>query len=70
MDNDNIAKMLESFEKNSKALRNTILKLIWYMRGSITLEEGFTMSFADREMINSIVKENIETTQKTGLPFF
>ncbi len=40
------------------------------MRGSITLEEGFTMGFADREMINSLVKENLETTKNTGLPFF
>ena len=40
------------------------------MRGSITLEEGFTMSFSDRELINELIKENLETTKKSGLPFF
>jgi hypothetical protein len=40
------------------------------MRGSVTLEEGFAMSHADRDMINSLIKENLETTKNTGLPFY
>lgn len=40
------------------------------MRGGITLDEAFCMSVKDREIINSIVKQNLETTKKSGLPFF
>lgn len=40
------------------------------MRGSVTLEEGFAMSHSDRDMINSLIKENLETTKNTGMPFF
>lgn len=40
------------------------------MRGGITYEEAMQMSEADRKIVNEIVKENLETTKKSGLPFF
>ena len=40
------------------------------MRGGIQLEEIYFLSPEDRELIASIVKENLETTKKTGMPFF
>ena len=46
------------------------MKLCWYMRGGLTLEEGFSLSYEDRMLINDIIKENLETTKKTQLPFF
>ena len=46
------------------------MKLCWYMRGGLTMTEAFTMAPQDREVISKIVKENLETTKKTGQPFF
>ena len=40
------------------------------MRGGITYEEAMQMSQSEHEIINSIIKENLETTKKTQLPFF
>jgi len=40
------------------------------MRGSITLEQIYYLDFEDREMISSIIKENLDTTKKSGMPFF
>ncbi len=40
------------------------------MRGGLTLEEGFSLSYEDRMLINDIIKDNLETTKKTQLPFF
>jgi hypothetical protein len=40
------------------------------MRGGVTIDDVYWMSFEDRQMIASIVKENLETTKKSGLPFF
>ena len=40
------------------------------MRGSVTLDEGFYLSHEERLLIGDIVKENLETTKKSGLPFF
>ena len=40
------------------------------MRGAVTLDEGFNLSYEERSIIGDIVKENLETTKKSGLPFF
>jgi hypothetical protein len=40
------------------------------MRGSITIEQAFQLDFENREIINNIITENLETTKESGLPFF
>jgi hypothetical protein len=40
------------------------------MRGGITYEQVMQLSYAEREMISALAKENIETTKKTNLPWF
>ena len=40
------------------------------MRGGISHKEALNLSPEDREIISKLVKENIETTKKTGQPFF
>lgn len=62
--------MIEKFEKDSKALKKILLKMCWYMRGSISVDEMWNMSFEERNIINDIISENLETTKETRLPFF
>jgi hypothetical protein len=40
------------------------------MRGGMTLDEGFAISYNDRKLISEIVSDNLETTRKTGMNFF
>lgn len=40
------------------------------MRGSINLEQAFLLDYESRELISEIIKENLETTKESGLPFF
>ena len=40
------------------------------MRGGITIDEAFGLSYDDRRIIASIVEENLEITKESGLPFF
>lgn len=46
------------------------MKLAWYMRGGITYDQVLMLSVAEREIISELAKENIETTKKSGLPWF
>ncbi len=62
--------MIEGYEKEVRAYRDDALRMAWYMRGSISYEDAMQLSFNDRELINKIIKDNIETTEKTKLPFF
>jgi len=57
-------------ENQQKELKSEILKLCWYMRGAVTLSEGWELCFEDRSIIGDIIKENLETTKKSGMPFF
>ena len=60
----------DQLERQSKALREEALRLCWYMRGGITFDDAMSLSSSDRQAIGSIVKENLETSKKTGMPFF
>ena len=44
--------------------------MAWYMRGGLTYEEAMTLSSSERKMISALIKDNLETTKKSGLPFF
>jgi hypothetical protein len=62
--------MVDAMEKETRNIRLDVLKLCWYMRGGVTYEEAMQMSQQERGIINDIVKDNMETTKKSGLPFF
>ena len=62
--------MVDAMEKDTRNIRLDVLKLCWYMRGGVTYEEAMQMSQQERGIINDIVKDNMETTKKSGLPFF
>lgn len=62
--------MVEGLDKEAKSIKTELLKLCWYMRGSITIDDAFALTYEDREIISEIIKENLETTKKSGLPFF
>ncbi len=59
----------DRLDKEGKDLKKECMKLCWYMRG-LSFAEVMHMSWDEREIIAEIVKENLETTRKTGLPFF
>lgn len=70
MDLPEILKEVENLDKESKALKADLMKMCWYMRGGISYDEAFYTSLEDRIIIADIIKENLETTKKSGLPFF
>jgi len=66
--NDEIADLIEQFDQESKAIRKEALKFTWYMRGGISYNEAMALSHQERELVSKIIKENIEATEKSGLP--
>jgi hypothetical protein len=51
-------------------MRQEAIKVAWYMRGGISYEQALQLSMSERTAISGLIKENLETTKKTGLPFF
>lgn len=57
-------------EKEVRAIKTDVLKICWHMRGGVTYTEAMNMSTLDRQIVSDIAKDNLETTKKTGLPYF
>lgn len=57
-------------ENESKAIRKNIYKMAWFMRGSVNIDQLFGMDIADQEILAELIKENLETTKESGMPFF
>jgi hypothetical protein len=62
--------MIAGMEQEADRVRTETMKMCWYMRGGVTYSEAMNMSSKERDIINSIIKDNLETTKKSGLPFF
>ena len=57
-------------EKETTDIRQEALKVAWYMRGGVSYDQALQLSVSERATISTLIKENLETTKKTGLPFF
>jgi hypothetical protein len=64
-----ILREAEQMDKEVKAIKKEALKMCWFMRG-LSYAEVMNMSYDEREVVGEIIKENLETTKKTSLPFF
>lgn len=65
-----IIKYLKDLEGESKNLKMDLFKICWFMRGGISYQESLNLSPDERKIISDLVKENLETTKKTGRDFF
>lgn len=57
-------------EKECSDIKRNALQLAWYMRGAVSYTEVLNMSAEERNHINKLIETNLETTKKSGLPFF
>lgn len=70
LSNEEIVEMLEKMEQESKAIKEEVIKICWYMRGGINLDQAMRLSRDEREIVAKLIKDNLETTKNTKLPFF
>ena len=69
LDIEGINKVVSEYDDESKALKEELFRICWYMRG-MSPTEAFALSFEDRAIIAKIIENNLETTKETGHPFF
>jgi len=70
LDSGGITKLIERMDKDCESIRQEALKFSWYMRGGLSYNDAMNLSPDERKLISGIIKENIETTKKTGLNWF
>ena len=67
---EDIQKLLDTMEKEVDEIKAGCLRMSWYMRGGVTYIDILNMSMSEREAINKIIGDNLETTKTSKLPFF
>ena len=70
LDRDQIESLILEFEKDTKAIKQELLKLCWYMRGGLSYNDSFLLTIEDKELITKLIEENLKITKDSGLPFF
>jgi hypothetical protein len=70
LDREQVVQYLESLDKETKAVKREALRFCWYMRGGLSYEEAIMLSQTERQIIGDIIKDNMETTKESGMPFF
>ena len=62
--------MIDQMDQEAKNIKEEAIRMCWYMRGGLTYNEAMNLGVQEREIIGSLIKENLETTKKSGMPFF
>jgi len=70
MGDSDVISYLKDFDNQTKNLKLELMKLCWFMRGGMSWNEALVLSPDEREIVSQLVKENMETTKKSGQPFF
>jgi hypothetical protein len=70
MSTEDMIAYFDKLEAQSKAIKEEVLRLCWYMRGGLDYDSAMLLSLDERKIIGKIVKDNLETAKKSGMPFF
>lgn len=70
LSNESIMRLIEGYEKESRALKDEALRMSWYMRGGLTYDDAMMLDATERDLISKLIKENLEITKASKMPFF
>ena len=65
-----IQKLLDEYDNQTKRIKSGALSMAWYIRGGASYEDILNMSYSEREQVNKLIEQNLETTKKSQMPFF
>ncbi len=70
LDANGIDTLVKNYEKDSKAIKEGLFRLCWFMRGSLSITEAYMLSRDDQLILAEIIEGNLNTTKETQMPFF
>ena len=57
-------------DRDVEAIKEELFRLCWHMRGGLQISDAHELTLKDREILNKIIKDHIEITKETKIPFF
>ena len=70
LDEEGIDKLIREYERDTKAIKDNLYRLCWFMRGSLSVNESFLLTPEDQEIIGKIIEGNLEIAKNSQMPFF
>lgn len=70
LNNQGMQRYVETLDKDARALKKELLRIVWFMRGGVTYSEAHAMTFDERNQVGEQIEENLKITKESGLPFF
>lgn len=67
---EGVKRLIERYEKEVSDIKKSCLEMSWHLRGGATYTDILNMSNQEREMINKIIEQHMETTKQSGLPYY
>lgn len=69
MSASDIEEYLVRLEKEIKDFKTELMRLSWYMRGGVTVDQLLHQySYDDRNSMYIVIKENIDISKETNMP--
>lgn len=69
-DQEKITKMFNSLQREGRALLDSIISLIYFMRGALSYTEAMNMSFAERQVVSEFIEKRLEQEKKSPSPVY
>ena len=57
-------------DKEIDGITMEALRMAWYMRGGIPYDQILQLGVSERKLISALIADTMETTKKSGMPFF
>lgn len=57
-------------EQECNGIKKAALSMSWHMRGGASYADVLNMSASERREINTLIKEHLEITKKSGMNYF
>lgn len=70
LDRQDLDKTIKEYDDDTKAIKEELIKICWYMRGGMSYSESHLLTPDERILIGKMIEENLQTTKDSGLPFF
>lgn len=63
-----IHSVLGEMRRDQQELRSHITSIMWHMRGSLSREEAWTLSYEERKDVLKFIDERLKIVEKTRMP--
>lgn len=67
---EEILKLVNEMEREVEAYKEELYRCCWFMRGGVNIEQLMTSDVKDVDILQKIIKQNLETAKETGMAFF